>query len=159
MASPPQDAGHLPPSPPDAQPTQSPTALADPSSGGEPAKPHLNGHRPVESVDGHSEASGEDEDDDSEEQDNDDSEDGDESDEDEDEEEEEPALKYERITGAVPELLKKDSASALVISHNIMACQRSCALHIINISDCQRVYRHSELMLESSTFWIFRANA
>ncbi|KAF5363557.1 hypothetical protein D9756_000090 [Leucocoprinus leucothites] len=54
--------------------------------------------------------------------DEDDGEEDDEEEEDEeDEDDEEPALKYERITGAIPELLKKDSASALVISHNIMA--------------------------------------
>lgn len=44
-------------------------------------------------------------------------EDGDEEDEDEDEE---PALKYERIGGSIPDLLKKDSASALAISNKIM---------------------------------------
>lgn len=42
-------------------------------------------------------------------------------DEDEDEDEE-PALKYERITGAIPDLLKKDSASALVVSLKFMVC-------------------------------------
>lgn len=36
----------------------------------------------------------------------------------EDEDEEEPALKYARIDGAVPEVLKKDSASALAVSGN-----------------------------------------
>ena len=41
-----------------------------------------------------------------------------ESEEDEEEEEdEEPSLKYERIGGAVPDLLKKDSASALAVSN------------------------------------------
>jgi hypothetical protein len=101
----------------------------------------------MENGDGHSEGSGEEDDDDSEEGDHDD----DESEEEEDDDEE-PALKYERITGAVPELLKKDSASALAISHNIMACQRPPMLNIINITDCKRIYRHSELMQESSTF-------
>jgi len=41
--------------------------------------------------------------------------------EDEVEEDEEPALKYERIGGSVPDLLKKDSASALAISKTTMA--------------------------------------
>ena len=41
--------------------------------------------------------------------------------EDEEEEDEEPALKYERIGGSVPDLLKKDSASALAISKKTMA--------------------------------------
>ncbi len=39
-------------------------------------------------------------------------------DEDDDEDEDEPALKYERITGGIPDLLKKDSASALTITNN-----------------------------------------
>ncbi|KAJ3800866.1 vacuolar assembling protein VPS41 [Lentinula aff. detonsa] len=47
--------------------------------------------------------------------------DSDEEEEDEDEEEEEPALKYERISGKLPALLKKDSASALAISTKFMA--------------------------------------
>ena len=41
-------------------------------------------------------------------------------DDEEEEEEEEPALKYERIGGSVPDLLKKDSASALAISKRTM---------------------------------------
>jgi hypothetical protein len=40
--------------------------------------------------------------------------------EDEDEEEEEPSLKYERIAGAIPDLLKKDAASALAIVNKKM---------------------------------------
>lgn len=96
----------------------------------------VNGHRRA----GHHKAPQEDEEDEDEERDEaedkseegsyEDEESGDEEDEDdgdeeEDEEEdedddEEPALKYERITGAIPDLLKKDSASALAISHNIM---------------------------------------
>jgi hypothetical protein len=43
----------------------------------------------------------------------------DEEDEEEDEDEE-PALKYERIGGSLPDLLKKDSASALCISKSLM---------------------------------------
>lgn len=48
--------------------------------------------------------------------------DQDESDEEEneDEDEDEPSLKYQRITGAIPDLLKKDSASALAISNKMM---------------------------------------
>ncbi|PFH49000.1 hypothetical protein AMATHDRAFT_76446 [Amanita thiersii Skay4041] len=42
-------------------------------------------------------------------------------DDDDDEEEEEPSLKYEYIVGAIPELLKKDSASALAIVNKTMA--------------------------------------
>ena len=36
------------------------------------------------------------------------------------EDDEEPSLKYERIAGAVPDLLKKDSASALTVSNKLM---------------------------------------
>ena len=43
-----------------------------------------------------------------------------ESEEEEDEDDEEPSLKYERITGAVPDLLKKDSASALAVSNKLL---------------------------------------
>ena len=43
----------------------------------------------------------------------------------EDEDEEEPALKYERITGAIPDLFKKDSASALCVSQKIMASNQA----------------------------------
>ena len=38
----------------------------------------------------------------------------------EEEEEEEPSLKYERIVGAIPDLLKRDSASALAIVNRTM---------------------------------------
>ena len=44
---------------------------------------------------------------------------GDSEDEEEDDDEE-PALKYERIGGALNDLLKKDSASALAISNRLM---------------------------------------
>jgi hypothetical protein len=55
-------------------------------------------------------------------EDNEDDEDEDEGDEDD----EEPALKYERIGGSIPDLLKKDSASALSIANKLMVTQRSC---------------------------------
>jgi len=45
-----------------------------------------------------------------------------EDDEDDEDDDEEPALKYERITGAIPDLLKKDSASALAVSLKFMVC-------------------------------------
>ncbi|KAF5387652.1 hypothetical protein D9615_000773 [Tricholomella constricta] len=59
-----------------------------------------------------------------EEEEEDDNEEGEDDDDDEDEDEEdddEPALKYERIGGSVPDLLKKDSASALAIANKLMA--------------------------------------
>jgi hypothetical protein len=52
-------------------------------------------------------------------------EDGDEEDEDIEEEEEEPSLKYERMGGAVNELLKKDSVSALAVSNKCLVCPPS----------------------------------
>jgi len=39
---------------------------------------------------------------------------------DEEEDDEEPSLKYQRITGAVPDLLRKDSASALAVSNKLL---------------------------------------
>ncbi|TFK29012.1 hypothetical protein FA15DRAFT_678099 [Coprinopsis marcescibilis] len=65
-----------------------------------------------------------------------------EQDEDEDEEdsegedEEEPALKYSRIEGAVPELLKKDSASAIATSGNRLIALGTHAgiVHIMDVS-------------------------
>jgi vacuolar protein sorting-associated protein 41 len=54
---------------------------------------------------------------------------GDDDDDEDDEDNEEPALKYQRIGGALPELLKKDSASALTISNRLMVSSlRSCIL-------------------------------
>jgi hypothetical protein len=46
--------------------------------------------------------------------------DEDEDDDNDDNEEEEPALKYERIGGALNDLLKKDSASALAVSNKVL---------------------------------------
>ena len=44
---------------------------------------------------------------------------------DDDEEEEEPSLKYERMGGAINDLLKKDSASALAVSNKCLVCPLS----------------------------------
>lgn len=50
------------------------------------------------------------------------------SDEDEDvDEEDEPALKYERIGGFIPDLFKKDSASALAISNGKTMVNTVCS--------------------------------
>lgn len=43
-------------------------------------------------------------------------------DEDEDEDEEEPSLKYDRITGDIPDLLRKDSASGVAVSNKRIVC-------------------------------------
>lgn len=45
--------------------------------------------------------------------------------EEDDEEEEEPSLKYERMGGAINDLLKKDSASALTVSNKCLVCLMS----------------------------------
>jgi hypothetical protein len=47
------------------------------------------------------------------------------------EDDEEPSLKYERITGAVPDLLKKDSASALAVSNKLLVIS---SIHFLKIS-------------------------
>ena len=47
----------------------------------------------------------------------------DEDEDDEGEDEDEPALKYERIGGSIPDLLKKDTASALSIANKLMVRQ------------------------------------
>ncbi|KAJ7638224.1 vacuolar assembling protein VPS41 [Roridomyces roridus] len=60
----------------------------------------------------------------------------DESEEDEDDEgDEEPSLKYERIAGALPDLFKKDSASALCISKSSLALgTHGGFVHILDIA-------------------------
>ncbi|KAG6841283.1 hypothetical protein C0991_012453 [Blastosporella zonata] len=55
------------------------------------------------------------------EEDTDDEEEEEEEEEEDEDEEDEPALKYERIGGAVPDLLKKDTASTLVVANKLMA--------------------------------------
>ncbi|KAI0053795.1 vacuolar assembling protein VPS41 [Auriscalpium vulgare] len=67
--------------------------------------------------------------------DDDDDDDDDEDDEDEDDEDDEPALKYERIGGSLPDLFKKDSASALAISNKLMALgTHSGIVHVLDLS-------------------------
>ncbi|KAF8338443.1 vacuolar assembling protein VPS41 [Amanita rubescens] len=54
---------------------------------------------------------------------------------DEEEEEEEPSLKYERIAGAIPDLLKKDAASSLAIMNRTMALgTHGGIVHILDLS-------------------------
>lgn len=53
-------------------------------------------------------------------------------DEEDEEDDEEPSLKYERISGAVPDLLKKDSASALAVSHKLLVISPSIILSPIS---------------------------
>lgn len=53
----------------------------------------------------------------------------------EDEEEDEPTLKYERMGGAINDLLKKDSASALAVSNNLLALgTHNGIVHIIDLT-------------------------
>ena len=69
--------------------------------------------------DGTEDEEGDDNEDDSEDDNEDDNEEEDDE-EDEEDEDEEPALKYERFGGAFQDLLKKDSASALVVSNKYL---------------------------------------
>jgi hypothetical protein len=73
----------------------------------------------------------EEDEDEGDEDDNEEDEDEDEEDEDEDEDEE-PALKYERFGGAFQDLLKKDSASTLVVSNKYLV---RCYYHAIVSAD------------------------
>lgn len=124
----------------DEAPTaKSPTGLSSMSDDGRPEQEHrVNGHRRA----GHGrhlqeddEEEGEEEDEDGEEEDDEDEdEDGDEEEEEEEEDDEEPALKYDRITGAIPDLLKKDSASALAISHSLMVCPHPSSVTSIRLT-------------------------
>ncbi|KAJ7583660.1 vacuolar assembling protein VPS41 [Mycena floridula] len=82
-----------------------------------------------------------------------------------DELDEEPALKYERILGNIPELLKKDSASALAISNNIVALGTHAGfLHILDLSGKRiRSYRHHnasivDISMDSTGDWIGTAS-
>ena len=68
---------------------------------------------------GKNETNGNDEEDEEDEEDKEDDSEGEEDD------DEEPSLKYERITGAVPDLLKKDSASALAVSNKLLVIPSS----------------------------------
>ncbi|KAG2086160.1 uncharacterized protein F5147DRAFT_729267 [Suillus discolor] len=53
----------------------------------------------------------------------------------EDEEEDEPTLKYERMGGAVNDLLKKDSASALAVSNKLLALgTHNGIVHIVDLT-------------------------
>ncbi|THV02760.1 vacuolar protein sorting-associated protein 41 [Dendrothele bispora CBS 962.96] len=54
---------------------------------------------------------------------------------DEDDDDEEPALKYERIGGSIPDLLKKDSASAMSIASKFMALgTHAGVVHLVDLS-------------------------
>lgn len=112
----------------EAQLVENPVSSIDEEKLGEH---RLNGHRRVghgrrhqEESDGEEEEVEEEEEEEEEDEDEEDEDDEyeEEDEEEDDEDDEEPALKYERITGAIPELLKKDSASALAISHSMMVC-------------------------------------
>ncbi|KAJ3880126.1 hypothetical protein F5051DRAFT_175299 [Lentinula edodes] len=64
-----------------------------------------------------------------------DSDEEEEEEEEEEGEEEEPALKYERIGGELPALLKKDSASALAISNKFMALGTHAGIvHLVDLN-------------------------
>ncbi|KAG6901193.1 hypothetical protein C0995_015507 [Termitomyces sp. Mi166 len=90
----------------------------------------------TESPDGsEDEEDGEDDNDEEEDQEEAEEEEEDDDDDDDDDDDEEPALKYERISGAVPDLLKKDSASTLVVVNKLMALGTHAGIvHILNLT-------------------------
>lgn len=55
-------------------------------------------------------------------------------DDDDDEEEGEPSLKYERMSGSVNDLFKKDSVSALAVSNKCLVCPSSKRQSVYQIS-------------------------
>ncbi|KAF9449029.1 vacuolar protein sorting-associated protein 41 [Macrolepiota fuliginosa MF-IS2] len=111
------------------QSTEGPTALTDESDNEQEQVEHqVNSHRRTEEEEGDGEDGDDDEDDEEDEEE-------DEEDEEDEDDDEEPALKYERITGAIPDLLKKDSASALAISHNLMALGTHAGIvHLLDLT-------------------------
>jgi len=130
MASPHSDSKAL--AMPQGQIPESPTCLSA-ASDGEDDTCQVNGYsREGQEIESGEDRKGKDDqqDEDAEEEEEDDDEaeddeaedDEDDEDEDDEDEDEEPALKYERITGAIPDLLKKDSASALAVSLKFMVC-------------------------------------
>ena len=115
MASPHSDSKAL--AMPRGQILESPTCLSA-ASDDEDDTCQVNGY----SREGQEIESGEDRKGKEDQQDEDAEEEEEEDDEDDEDDDEEPALKYERITGAIPDLLKKDSASALAVSLKFMVC-------------------------------------
>ncbi|OAX39598.1 vacuolar protein sorting-associated protein 41 [Rhizopogon vinicolor AM-OR11-026] len=78
---------------------------------------------------------GEDEDEDESGEEDEDEEEEEESDEDGDEEEDEPTLKYERMSGPINDLLKKDSASALAVSNKLLALgTHNGIVHVLDLT-------------------------
>src|SRR5882757_9814497 len=55
--------------------------------------------------------------------------------EEEEADDEEPSLKYERITGAVPDVLEKDSASALAVSNKLLVISSIIIFFIATLND------------------------
>jgi hypothetical protein len=86
--------------------SQSPTQMTDDTVIDDEGHVHQDGKQRADNI----EQEGSDSEEDVEEED----------DEDEEEDDEEPSLKYQRIGGAVPDLLRKDSASALAVSNKLL---------------------------------------
>lgn len=100
------------------------------------------------------ETSSDDDDDEEEESEDEDSEGLEDEDSDDDEE---PALKYERIGGSIPDLLKKDSASALAISNRVMV-SFLVILYNLGKNTMQDIYRLWERMAASCISSTSRGN-
>ena len=61
----------------------------------------------------------------------------DDGDDDDDDDDEEPTLKYERVGGAIPDLLKKDTASALAVSSTLLVMipvLHGCPLNMLTLA-------------------------
>ncbi|KAG6917674.1 hypothetical protein DXG01_001649 [Tephrocybe rancida] len=97
---------------------------------------HARFHDPSDDEEGEEEEDIDDEEDDDDEEDEDEEADEDDEDDDDDgSDDDEPALKYERIAGAVPDLPKKDSASALVVANKLMALgTHGGIVHILDLT-------------------------
>jgi TATA-binding protein-associated factor Taf7 len=91
--------------------TQSPVNMSDEDEDGEQRIESRNGEQRGRDVHEENEFTEQHESGEEQEDDDDDGE------EEEEDDEDEPSLKYQRISGAIPDLLKKDSASALAISN------------------------------------------
>ncbi|KDQ63963.1 hypothetical protein JAAARDRAFT_27634 [Jaapia argillacea MUCL 33604] len=110
------------------------TSSPEPMSVGLPETHEANGHVSAELDVEHEGHDGEDGVTDENEEDEEDEEEEEDDDEDE-EEEEEPALKYERLGGAVSDLLQKDSASALAVANKLIALGTHAGIvHILDLT-------------------------
>lgn len=137
--------------------TDSPTQLSD-SSDTEVDDSRRHGHGRFRDEPDNSDGTDEDDDVDDEEGEDEEDEDEDveeEDDEDEEDDDDEPALKYERIGGSVPDLLKKDSASSLAVANKLMVTRPHS---YSSLPSSKFSYRHWGPMAELFMFSISMAS-